>query len=75
MAIFILISILGPFFSMQVDKDKRLHRGDAVFVEIYHSNRGSLGDKDHDTGDVNVYVNGGDNQPGCAEADQANSGM
>lgn len=26
-----------------------------------------LGDKDHKTGDVNVYVNGGDNQPGCEE--------
>jgi pancreatic triacylglycerol lipase len=65
----------GPFFSMQVDKDKRLHKGDALFVDIYHSNRGGLGDSDHDTGDVNIYVNGGANQPGCEEADQATSGV
>jgi len=65
----------GPFFSMQVDKDKRLHKGDAHFVEIYHSNRGTLGDSEHDTGDINVYLNGGNNQPGCAEADSANSGV
>jgi len=65
----------GPFFSMQVDKDKRLHKGDAQSVEIYHSNRGTLGDSEHDTGDINVYCNGGNNQPGCAEADAANSGV
>jgi hypothetical protein len=61
----------GPFFSMQVDRDKRLHKGDATFVEIYHSNRGTLGDSDHDTGDVNLYINGGNNQPGCEEADSS----
>ncbi|CAL8112998.1 unnamed protein product [Orchesella dallaii] len=61
----------GPFFSMQVDRDKRLHKGDATFVDIYHSNRGTLGDSDHDTGDVNVYLNGGNNQPGCEEADSS----
>jgi len=59
----------GPFFSLQVDKDKRLHQGDATFVDIYHTNRGTLGDSSHQTGDINVYVNGGDNQPGCEEAD------
>lgn len=64
----------GPFFTMQIDRDKRVHRGDARFVAIYHSNRGTLGDSDHDTGDINVYINGGDNQPGCEEADKANSG-
>jgi pancreatic triacylglycerol lipase len=61
----------GPFFSLQVSKDKRLHKGDAVFVDIYHTNRGTLGDSDHDTADVNVYVNGGKDQPGCEEADSA----
>jgi pimeloyl-ACP methyl ester carboxylesterase len=61
----------GPFFSLQVDKDKRLHKGDADFVDIYHTNRGTLGDSDHDTGDVNVYVNGGKDQPGCEEADKS----
>jgi len=61
----------GPFFSLQVDKDKRLHKGDAAYVDIYHSNRGTLGDGDHQTGDINVYINGGDNQPGCEDADNA----
>ncbi|CAL8085867.1 unnamed protein product [Orchesella dallaii] len=61
----------GPFFSMQVDRDKRLHKGDAAFVDIYHSNRGTLGDSDHDTGDLNLYINGGNNQPGCEEADSS----
>jgi len=65
----------GPFFSMQVDPDKRLHKGDALSVEVYHSNRGNLGDSEHDTGDINVYLNGGDNQPGCAQADKDNSGL
>lgn len=65
----------GPFFSMQVSKDKRLHKGDAQFVAIYHSNRGTLGDSDHDTGDINVYINGGDKQPGCEQADKDNSGV
>jgi len=46
-----------------------LYKTDAQFVDIYHTNRGSLGDSDHQTGDINVYVNGGDNQPGCEEAD------
>ncbi len=59
----------GPFFSLQVDSDKRLHSGDGAFVDIYHTNRGTLGDSDHQTGDINVYVNGGDNQPGCEAAD------
>ncbi|XP_021958488.2 lipase member H [Folsomia candida] len=57
----------GPFFSGGNDNDKRLHKEDATFVDIYHTNRNMLGDKDHKTGDVNVYVNGGDNQPGCEE--------
>jgi hypothetical protein len=61
----------GPFFSNQVDEDKRLKKGDAAFVDIYNTNRGNLGDSAHQTGDINVYVNGGDNQPGCEEADQS----
>ncbi|XP_021966307.1 phospholipase A1 [Folsomia candida] len=59
----------GPFFNLQIDVNKRLHSGDAAFVDIYNTNRGTLGDSSHQTGDINVYVNGGDNQPGCAEAD------
>jgi len=61
----------GPFFNQQVNPDKRLDSGDATFVDIYHSNRGTLGDSEHQTGDINVYINGGDAQPGCEEADSA----
>jgi len=61
----------GPMFSTQLDPSKRLYKSDAAFVDIYHTNRGTLGDSAHQTGDVNVYVNGGDNQPGCEEADQS----
>jgi len=61
----------GPLFAGQSDVDKRLHKGDAAFVDIYHTNRGTLGDSDHQTGDINVYVNGGASQPGCEEADES----
>ncbi|CAL8113408.1 unnamed protein product [Orchesella dallaii] len=61
----------GPLFSGQNNVDKRLHKGDAAFVDIYHTNRGTLGDSAHQTGDVNVYVNGGASQPGCEEADSS----
>jgi len=59
----------GPFFSLQPEDRLRLDKTDATFVDIYHSNRGALGDSSHQTGDINVYINGGDNQPGCEEAD------
>lgn len=61
----------GPFFNQQVNPDKRLDSGDATFVDIYHSNRGTLGDSEHQTGHINVYINGGDAQPGCEEADSS----
>ncbi|ODM96873.1 Lipase member H [Orchesella cincta] len=61
----------GPLFSGQNNVDKRLHKGDATFVDIYHTNRGTLGDSAHQTGDINVYVNGGASQPGCEEADSS----
>jgi len=61
----------GPMFSSQTDPNKRLDKTDAAFVDIYHTNRGTLGDSAHQTADINVYVNGGDNQPGCEEADQS----
>jgi len=61
----------GPMFSSQLDPNKRLYKSDAAFVDIYHSNRGTLGDSAHQTGNVNIYINGGDNQPGCDEADQS----
>lgn len=50
--------------------DRRLSKGDATFVDIYHTNRNGLGDSDHRLGDVDVYVNGGDNQPGCGNVEK-----
>jgi len=61
----------GPMFSLQPDEGLRLDKTDAHFVDIYHTNRGTLGDSAHQTGTTNVYVNGGDGQPGCEEADEA----
>jgi len=53
-----------------LDAGRRLDKSDANFVDIYHTSRGSLGDSAHRTGSINVYVNGGDKQPGCEEADK-----
>ncbi|OXA61527.1 Endothelial lipase [Folsomia candida] len=60
----------GPFFSGGLNMDRRLSKGDATFVDIYHTNRNGLGDSDHRLGDVDVYVNGGDNQPGCGNVEK-----
>ncbi|ODM92882.1 Phospholipase A1, partial [Orchesella cincta] len=54
----------GPF----TQNIKTLHKQDANFVDIYHTNRGLLGTTS-DAGHVNVYVNGGTSQPGCLQAD------
>jgi len=61
----------GSFLGMEVKRENRLQKGMGGFVDIYHSNRGTLGDADHDTADVNIYLNGGNNQPGCEEADDS----
>ncbi|ODM88570.1 Endothelial lipase [Orchesella cincta] len=54
----------GPF----TQNIKTLHKQDAYFVDIYHTNWGLLGTTS-DAGHVNVYVNGGTSQPGCLQAD------
>jgi len=59
----------GPFFSLGVSNDRKLSKEDAEFVDIYHTNRRALGSPEHRTGDINVYINGGDDQPGCRQAD------
>lgn len=51
------------------DTDTRLDVTDAEFVDIIHTNGGSLIDGDagfiEPLGHVDFYVNGGEKQPGC----------
>ncbi|ODM92880.1 putative endothelial lipase, partial [Orchesella cincta] len=58
----------GPLYSLQLIPSLRLDKNDASFVDVYHTNRGVLGIVD-DIGQVNVYVNSGSVQPGCAIQD------
>ncbi|XP_067677583.1 pancreatic lipase-related protein 2-like [Haliotis asinina] len=53
----------GPNFK-DVPIAVRLDKTDAVFVDVTHSNAGTLGITTP-SGDVDFYVNGGKNQPGC----------
>lgn len=41
----------------------------ASFIDMYHTNKGTLGEIYEGTGDINVYVNGGALQPGCESND------
>ncbi|KAJ9583668.1 hypothetical protein L9F63_021991 [Diploptera punctata] len=52
-----------PFF-VTVDKDQKLDATDAEFVDVIHTNAFVQG-KIEASGDVDFYVNGGINQPGC----------
>ena len=54
-----------PFF-VTVDKDNKLDSSDAEFVDVIHTNAFVQG-KIETSGDVDFYVNGGINQPGCWE--------
>ncbi|XP_021961516.1 pancreatic triacylglycerol lipase [Folsomia candida] len=42
-----------------------LYKTDADLVDLYHTNRGGLGEARTGSGDLDVYINGGNNQPGC----------
>jgi hypothetical protein len=52
-----------PFF-VTVNRDQKLDASDAAFVDIIHTNALVQG-KIEASGDVDFYVNGGINQPGC----------
>lgn len=52
-----------PFFATN-DVDWKLDQNDADFVDVIHTNAGIYG-KIEQCGDVDFYVNGGQNQPGC----------
>lgn len=53
----------GPRFK-NVGSSKRLDRNDAKFVNVLHTDDILMGTK-HRLGDVDFYVNGGEDQPGC----------
>lgn len=52
-----------PFFATS-DFDWKLDKNDADFVDVIHTNAGIYG-KIEQCGNVDFYVNGGQNQPGC----------
>ncbi|CAL8104440.1 unnamed protein product [Orchesella dallaii] len=54
----------GPLYLVQLNGRLRLDSNDASFVDVYHTNRGVLG-VNWDVGQANIYVNGGNSQPGC----------
>lgn len=54
-----------PFFATN-DLNWKLDRNDADFVDVIHTNAGIYG-KIEQCGDVDFYVNGGQNQPGCEQ--------
>ncbi|KZC04270.1 Lipase member H-A [Dufourea novaeangliae] len=54
-----------PLF-VTADKDQKLDAGDAVFVDVFHTNAFIQG-KVEMSGHVDFYMNGGINQPGCWE--------
>lgn len=53
----------GPLFSLD-NPLERLDRDDAQYVEVIHTNAGTLGFLDP-IGHADFFVNGGTNQPGC----------
>lgn len=54
----------GPTFSIQVEYD-RLHKTDAKFVQVLHTNSGKLGFEES-LGHADYWPNGGRVQPGCS---------
>ncbi|CAL8103128.1 unnamed protein product [Orchesella dallaii] len=56
----------GPLFSL-VEIQGKLTKGDAEFVDTYHTAAGSLGISNFTDGHVNFIVNEGHHQPGCVE--------
>ena len=53
----------GPNFEHH-NKENRLDRNDAKFVEVLHTDAGELGIV-HPIGHVDIYLNGGKTQPDC----------
>ncbi|KAJ8961715.1 hypothetical protein NQ318_021315 [Aromia moschata] len=57
----------GPLF-FSLPSSRRLSKGDAEFVDVIHTNAGGFG-INSESGDVDIWMNGGSRQPGCAATD------
>ncbi|OXA51573.1 Endothelial lipase [Folsomia candida] len=57
------------FYPLRMVQRLRSSNGGASFIDVYHTNRGILGEVYEGTVDLNVYVNGGIIQPGCGRED------
>lgn len=55
----------GPLYYLSLSPADMIYKGNGGFVDLYHTSRGKLGDARTNTGDIDVYVNGGAGQPGC----------
>ena len=53
----------GPSFTGE-SSNFRLDASDASYVDVMHTNAGSLG-TNQASGDIDFYPNGGTTQPGC----------
>lgn len=58
---------LPLYATLSFKKEWILDADDAYFVDIIHTNAGVYG-KLANTGDVDFYINGGTNQPHCANS-------
>lgn len=55
----------GPVYYLSLSSSDMIYKGNGIFVDLYHTSRGMMGDSRTGTGDIDVYVNGGTTQPGC----------
>ncbi|OXA44057.1 Pancreatic triacylglycerol lipase [Folsomia candida] len=56
----------GPLYYLSLSDSDMIYKTNAGWVDIYHTGRGGLGDSRTNSGNIDVFVNGGSSQPGCA---------
>ena len=59
----------GPLYDTNLDGKYQISPSSAIFVDAYHTNRGELGQLQMNAGTIDVFVNGGNLQPGCETDD------
>lgn len=55
----------GPLYYLSLSTSDMIYKTNAGWVDLYHTGRGGLGDSRTNSGDIDVFVNGGSSQPGC----------
>jgi len=55
----------GPLYYLSLSNSDMIYKTNAGWVDIYHTGRGGLGDSRTNSGDIDVFVNGGSSQTGC----------